>query len=79
MEIFFTKDLSPATSSSLSRCRGFLKAIFLSDISTADGRYLEQFVFKPEKTLPDQNVHSQGKNQAERIGTSGLISSTTSQ
>jgi hypothetical protein len=49
MEIFLAKDLSPTTTSSLSRCRGFCEAFFLSDITTADGRYLEQFVFKPEK------------------------------
>jgi hypothetical protein len=49
MEIFLAKDLSPATTSSLSRCRGFLEAIFLLDITTADGCYLEQFVFEPEK------------------------------
>jgi hypothetical protein len=78
MEIFLAKDLSPATTSSLSRCRGFLKAIFLSDITTPDRRYLEQFVFKLEKSFPDQNIHSQGKNRAERIGTSGLISGTFS-
>jgi hypothetical protein len=49
IKIFLAKDLSPATTSSLSRCRGFLEAIFLLDITTADGRYLEQFVFEPEK------------------------------
>ncbi len=61
MEIFLAKDLSPATTCSLSRWRGFLEAIFLSDITTADGCYLEQFVFEPEKSLSDQNIHSQGK------------------
>jgi hypothetical protein len=49
MEIFLAKDLSPTTTSSLSRCSGFLEAIFLLDFTTADRRYLEQFVFKPEK------------------------------
>ncbi len=48
MEIL-AKDQSPTTTSSLSRCRGFLEAIFLSDITTADGRYLEQFVFELAK------------------------------
>jgi hypothetical protein len=32
---------------SLSRCRGMLQCIFLSDLVTADGRYLESFVFDP--------------------------------
>jgi hypothetical protein len=49
MEIFLAKDLSLATTSSLSRCRGFLKAIFLLDITTEYRCYLEHFFFKPEK------------------------------
>jgi hypothetical protein len=32
---------------SLSRCRGAMEAIFLSDKSTVDGRYLKHFVFDP--------------------------------
>ena len=32
---------------SLRRCQGALKAIFLSDLTTADGKYLEGFVFTP--------------------------------
>ena len=32
---------------SLSRCRVSLESIFLLDITTADGRYLEDFVFSP--------------------------------
>jgi hypothetical protein len=47
MEIFFTEDLSPETIRSVRRCRGALEAIFLSDVTTADGRYLEKFVFEP--------------------------------
>ncbi len=56
MEIFLAKDLSPATTSSLSRCRGFLEAIFLLDITTADGCYLEHFVFEPEK-IPSRSKY----------------------
>jgi hypothetical protein len=47
MEIFFTADLSPEAIGSLGRCRGALEAIFLSDVTTANGRYLEKFVFNP--------------------------------
>ena len=41
------KVLSRKTIRSLSRCRGSLEIIFLSDMTAADGRYLEQFVFNP--------------------------------
>jgi hypothetical protein len=47
IEIFFAEDHSPETIRSLGRCRGALEAIFLSDITTADGRYLEKIVFNP--------------------------------
>ena len=47
MEIFASRDLSRETVLSLNRCRVSLESIFLSDISTADGRYLEDFVFNP--------------------------------
>jgi hypothetical protein len=42
MEIFFTEDLSPDRIRSLGRCRGALEAIFLSDDTTADDRYLKK-------------------------------------
>jgi hypothetical protein len=47
MEIFHSLDLSQETMLSLSRCRVSLKSIFLSDITTAGGHYLEDFVFNP--------------------------------
>ncbi len=50
MEIFLSLDLGTDRIKSLGRCRGAMKAIFLSDISTADGRYLEHFVFDPGTT-----------------------------
>jgi hypothetical protein len=31
----------------MNRCRGAMKAIFLLDLSTADGKYLKHFVFDP--------------------------------
>ena len=36
---------------SISRVRGFLQAIFLSDIVTADGKFLEDFALDPERVL----------------------------
>ncbi len=47
MENFFAEDLSLEAIGSLGQCRGALEAIFLSDITTADGRYLEKCVFDP--------------------------------
>ena len=47
MEIFASLDLGRETVLRLNRCRVSLESIFLSDITTADGRYLEDFVFNP--------------------------------
>ena len=47
MELIFEKNLDKNTIRSLSRCRGALEIIFLTDMTTADGQYLEQFVFNP--------------------------------
>jgi hypothetical protein len=47
MEIFLSADLSPDLLWSLRQCRVAHEAIFLSDLTTADGKYLEDFVFAP--------------------------------
>jgi hypothetical protein len=47
MEIIFSHNLIFNVVKSLNRCRGPLETIFLSDITTADGRYLEHFIFDP--------------------------------
>jgi hypothetical protein len=47
MEIVFSHDLDSNATTGLNRCRGVLEAIFLSVITTADGKYLEHFVFDP--------------------------------
>jgi hypothetical protein len=47
MEMFFSKSLDVPTIRSLCRCRVTLEVLFLLDITTADGRYLEEFVFTP--------------------------------
>jgi len=46
-EIILDGALSIAEIKSLNRCRGMLQCIFLSDLVTADGRYLESFIFDP--------------------------------
>jgi len=43
------ENLTRAEIRSLNRCRGYLGVIFLSDMATADGKYLEQFVFDPQE------------------------------
>jgi hypothetical protein len=47
MEIFHSADLSPELIRGFGRCRVSPEAIFLLDITTAGGRYLEYFVFAP--------------------------------
>jgi hypothetical protein len=47
MELAHDKASSPLEISSINRCQGMLQCIFLSDVVTADGRYLESFVFNP--------------------------------
>jgi hypothetical protein len=47
MDIFFASHLGPDIIKSLIRCRGAMRTIFLSELSTADGKYLEHFVFNP--------------------------------
>jgi hypothetical protein len=47
MEIIFSHNLTFNVVKSINRCRGALEAMFLSDITTADGRYLEHFIFDP--------------------------------
>ena len=48
MEIFHAEGLGPDMIRGLGRCGGALKSKFLSNITTADGRYLENFVFNPD-------------------------------
>jgi hypothetical protein len=47
MEIILGEVSSAAVIQSISRCQGSLQCIFLSDLVTANGRYLESFVFNP--------------------------------
>ncbi len=72
MELILGKVLDKKLIGSLSRCRGSLEVIFLSDRTTADGRYLEQFVFNPGNKV----ARSKYKFPQEKIGTLGSTSGT---
>ena len=62
METFFSEGLDAATICSLGKCRVALEVLFLLDITTADGRYLEEFVFTP------------GGRERERLGSNFHVS-----
>jgi hypothetical protein len=47
MDIIFSHPLNSTEIARLNRCRVYLQALFLSDITTTDGKYLEHFVFDP--------------------------------
>ena len=49
MDIIVAENLTRAEICSLNICRGYLGVIFLSDMATADGKYLEQVVFDPQE------------------------------
>jgi hypothetical protein len=52
MDIILSQVSDPSIITKLNRCRGSRKAIFLSDLVTADGKYLEHFVSYPESAPP---------------------------
>ena len=45
MDIILSLPLNSTDITRLNRCCIYLQALFLSDITTADGKYLEHFVF----------------------------------
>ncbi len=47
MEIIFSQNFDFTEITQINRCRVYLQTLFLSDIMTADGKYLEHFVFDP--------------------------------
>ncbi len=47
MKIFFSQNFDFTEITWINRCRVYLQTLFLSDIMTADGKYLEHFVFNP--------------------------------
>ncbi len=73
IDIFFASDLGPDIIKSLSRCRGAMRAIFLSDLSKADGKYLEHFVFNPGTAtagsiyIPKRKAHQRQLGSLDRL------------
>jgi hypothetical protein len=47
MDIIFSQSLDPLEIARINQCQVYLQALFLSDITTADRRYLEHFIFNP--------------------------------
>jgi hypothetical protein len=47
MEIIFSQNFYFTEITQINRCRVYLQTLFLSDIMTADRKYLEHFVFNP--------------------------------
>jgi hypothetical protein len=47
MEIIFSQNFDFTEITGINRCRVYLQTLFLSDIMTAVGKYLEHFVFDP--------------------------------
>jgi len=79
-EIILDGALSTAEIKSLSRCRGMLQCIFLSDLATADGRYLESFVFNPGPfKWRSIYIVSHERVRQKEIGTHGVTSGTIMQ
>ena len=70
MQIIHATGMSKAAERSMNRCRVHLGAIFLSDITTADGRYLEQSTFNIKQNgvnskfkFPKENPSHSDKNR----------------
>jgi hypothetical protein len=47
MEIIFSQNFDFTEITRINRCRVYLQTLFISDITAADGKYLEHFVFIP--------------------------------
>jgi hypothetical protein len=76
MELIFGKVLDRKTIRRLSICRGSSEIIFLSDMTTADGRYLEQFVFDPGSKVAWSKYKFPRESPAKKIGTLGSNTAT---
>ncbi len=57
MDIILKSVSSMAAIQSLNHCHVMLNCIYLSDLVTADGRYLESFVFDPGPVKWQSNYH----------------------
>jgi hypothetical protein len=71
MDIIVAENLTRAEICSLNRCRGFLGVIFLSDMATADGKYLEQILFDPQENSTKSKSKFLERNKTKQTGQSG--------
>jgi len=76
MELILEKVLNKKMIRSLSRCRGSLEIIFLSDMTTANGPYLEQFVFNPGSKVMRSKYKFPQELTAKKVGRLGSTSGT---
>jgi hypothetical protein len=68
IEILFGKNLNTNTLRSLSRCGEALEIIFLSDMTTVNWRYLEQFLLNPGSQTSRCTYNFPKKIQLGEIG-----------
>jgi hypothetical protein len=57
MDIIFSQNLDPTDITRINRCRIHLQAKFLSDVTTADGTYLEKFCIQPRRSYSTVPIH----------------------
>ena len=76
IEIAIERVYSTADIQSINRCQGMLQCIFLSDVVTADGRYLESFIFDPGPFRSLSNIAFHKNVHHNKIGKNGSSSGT---
>ena len=79
MEIFFSESLDAPTIRSHCRCRVALEVLFLSDITTADGRYLEEFSSHRAAAREHRGTNFHVSNRPAPTGICRLTFGTASQ
>ena len=79
MELAMDTGLDKDDLMSVSRVKGKLGVIFLSDMTTADGKYLEEYACDPQTPSQGQNSNSQKKNPHAKIGRCGGTSGANTQ
>ncbi len=76
MEIALDRVSSVTEIKSINRCQGMLQCILLSDVVTADGRYLKSFIFDPGLFKGGQTTASLVNIHLRKIGKHGSIFGT---
>jgi hypothetical protein len=72
MEIILSQNLDFTDITRINRCRVYFQALFLEDITMADGKYLKHFVFDPGGvTTRSGYIRSQENNHHVKTGTDG--------